>query len=374
MRQTGKCLLKSAVAAVAVAGACFAMSGAALGQSVKPVGDLADSATTIIVGRLDQYIAEPEPLDRFVEGKLKASNVIMGNDEAVYLMTVQPRGTYVFHVERVIKGNPPETLIVRLPRVMNIGHERGLLSQKMRVPLKGDYLLTLSGDEKSGFVPVAQSPIPISVKGKGPAAPGGGEEAASAAKPADAREAVQVFLDSLDDSKTRDVAAFMLAQTKDERVLPFMQAHADDKDEDLRASVLECLAVNQDVWAIPKIAGWSYGDRGSGGNPVLSVLTQYTTPKAIPELNKLVIDQRSPDIRLYAVMALQKLPPDASSIPFLIKALRDPGEQLTHTLAWQGISRCAPELNLQPANINRPISDDDIKAIEGWWAAKQGHV
>ena len=86
------------------------------------------ASTTIAVGRLDQYIPEPESLDRLVEQQLQASSVITGNPSAVVLGTVQPRGTYVFAVLSTIKGQPPQPLIVRLPRVSDIGIQDWLVA------------------------------------------------------------------------------------------------------------------------------------------------------------------------------------------------------------------------------------------------------
>src|SRR5262249_5695105 len=124
-------------------------------------------ATTIVVGRLDQYIAEPESLDRLGEHNFRANPGVIagGNPESVYLGTVQYRGTYAFHVVTAVKGKPPEPLVVRLSRFSGFGRGMGIFGPgKPAIPLKANYLLLLSGDVEHGYVPTTFAPIPASPK------------------------------------------------------------------------------------------------------------------------------------------------------------------------------------------------------------------
>ena len=325
------------------------------------------ASTTIVIARLDQYLPEPESLDRLVEQQLQASSVITGNPEAVVLGTIQPRGTYVFAVLSTIKGRPPQPLIVRLPRVSGIGIHDWFNDNKQRLSLKANYLLVLSGDEKSGFAPTTSLPIQLSPKVQGPKAP------LNEAPPDAVFSAVALlFVDSLTDPATRAGAAHILAQAQGPEILRALRPFADDPDDTVRAAALACMALNQDLDAIPRIAAWRYSNPNMGGNPVNGALESYKTPAAIPALNHLICEAKDQYTRLNALQALRQLPPDKSSIPYLIQAMRDPENANTANSAYFALLKMIPELGPnRPSAMNRGPAESEIQRFETWWADEQ---
>lgn len=314
------------------------------------------SATTIIIGRLDQYIPEPESLDRLVEHNFRANpgSIIGGNAESVYLGAVQCRGTYAFHVTTALKGKPPETLVVRLPRFSGIGHRFGFMEPGgPAIPLKANYLMMLSGDAEQGYAPTTLAPIPATPK-------------ASLLKPFDDMKpdeqvaAVRAyFVASLEDADGRSMAAYMLSGSKDKIVLEAMRPYADDKNAEVRASALQCMALNQDLSAIGKIAATHEG---------LQSLEEYRTEEAIPLLNRVIAENASPYARNSAVLALRNLPPSKTSVPALIKALRDKDRLLARNAYWQ-LQKVLPELGL--VAVRDEPAETQIQQVEKWWAENQ---
>jgi len=340
-------------AVLASAGTCRAMGEA----------DLLDGPVTkssvIAVGRLDQFLAEPETLDRYVEGRFRAQpNAISGgNAEVGYFSGVQFRGTYVFHIQSTFKGHPPETLVVRLPKVY--GYSSGfylmtdLFSKAIdpEIPLKANYLLLLTGDAEHGFRPATLAPIPISRKALAP------KESLDNLKSQDAVIAMQrYFVAQLDDPDVRHTAAMMLSRAQGPDTLKAMKPLADDKEMLVRSLALRCMAVNQDLDAIAKIAATG---------EALEALDSYKTPEAIPLLNQLVAEGKTSSIRNRAVLTLQELPPSKTSVPFLIKALRDK-DQFVCRNSYDLLRRLVPEAKL-PMYRDNP-GEEQIKAAEKWWA------
>lgn len=327
----------------------------------RDLNEAAGAASLIVVGRLDQYIAEPESIDRLVQDQARASGALMGNPAAVVMGTIQPRGTYVFHVTSTIKGQSPQPLIVRLPRVSALG--LGITGPRHSIPLKASYLLLLSGDATSGFSPATQAPILISPSVELPKQPA--EDLSSA------RSAVlRLLIESMANPEMRATSAYVIRNTVDELVLQTLRAYADDPDDTMRRFALECMAVNQDVTAIPKIAAWKYSSTNSSGNPVTTSLSKYKTIEAIPYLNQLLLDTNSQYMPQNAASALRQLPLDKSSIPFFIKALRQPLQAPYH--AYNALHTLVPSLG-PPMNVpqfgqNREM---EIKKLEDWWAAEQ---
>jgi hypothetical protein len=343
-----------------LAGGLLGMPSTGRGQTVEALNKSVEAATTIVVGRLDQYIAEPEMMDRMVQEDLRSSPLITGNPSAIVMRTVQPRGTYVFTVTGTIIGHPPQPLVVRLPRVMD-AEMAGLFSEHtLHIPLKGRYLLMMSGDEVKGFSPTSQAPIAIDAKARVP------KEPLKDAKPEAVLSAVvQVLTDSLEDPAARVRAAELLAGAKSDEALQAMRLLMNDADAGVRISALECMAENQDVTAIPIIGK---------GNLADGALEKYKTAAAIPYLNALVADAPSQWTRLNAAMALRQMPArDKSSIPFLIKALRDPENPNTSSDAYYCLRDLIPGLPVPNRNGTRGSAryEDTAGAAQVWWADEE---
>jgi HEAT repeat protein len=157
-----------------------------------------------------------------------------------------------------------------------------------------------------------------------------------------------------------------------DEVLKAMKPLADDRDDDIRMNAIRCMATNQDVAAIPKIAAWHYSDPQTSGNPLPGELENFKNAAAIPFLNALLQD-KDQYVRQNAVGALRRLPPDKSSIPYLIPLLRETQNSgVTALDAYYALCNAIPEL--KPARMptfGRPIGAEEIQRFETWWADEQ---
>jgi len=325
------------------------------------------SATTIVIARLDQYIAEPESVDRMVEEKFRSSSgMAIGNVEGMVMRTVQPRGTYAFTVLGTLKGKPPQPLVVRLPRVTRYGF--GVSSSDPQIPLMGTYLLLLSGSETAGFTPTGLAPMPISGKVVLP------KEPIVADSPDAMMSAVmRLFVESMADPVMRHAAAYLISGAVNDEAYKALRVYADDPDDGLRMNALTSMATNQDVTAIPKIAAWHYNTPGRSGAGPLDLFQKYKTPEAIPYLNDLLLDKTSPYIPLNAAMALRQLPLDKSSIPYWMVALYDTEQQgIAAFDAYWCLHKMIPELG-EPQNMLyfRGNRAEETRKLEDWWADEQ---
>jgi hypothetical protein len=321
-----------------------------------------ENATTIVIGRLEQYLAEPESMDRMVQEQARSSGGLSGNPAAIVMMTVQVRGTYVYSILGTLKGKAPQTLVVRWPRITS--GRMGSSANSMR--LKGVYLLILNSSGET-FSPAGPLPMPISRTAKLPDAEN------PKINPAD--EVSRILIESLSDPVTRPAVATMLGESTNPKALEAMRAFADDPDDTLRAAALACMAVNQDVTAIPKIAGWKFSNPNVSGNGNLSLFAKYKTPAAIPYFNELLLDQRSEYIRLNAAQALRQLPLDQSTVPYWMKALHDDERQtIVSYAAYNSLHRMFPELG-PPGNVAefRANREAEIKALDDWWKARHSN-
>jgi hypothetical protein len=328
-----------------------------------------DSSLLIIVGRLDQYIAEPEPVDRAMQEKFRSSSMIAGgNVEMMVASTINPRGTYVFHVLSTLKGAAPQPLVVRLRRVTSDGGMVRISTSETSIPLKATYMLLLTGSEKSGFTALYRAPIRISDKATLPPAPIVSDE-----PDAMLSAVLGILLDSLQEPETRGVAASLLADTVSPKAADAMRKYLDDPDDGLRAAAIQCLAINQDVTVIPRIANWKYSDPNRSGNGLLINLSKFKTPDAIPYLNQLLLDKTSPYIPLNAASALRQLPLDKSSTPFWMVALHDTEQQgIAAYAAYNSLHKMYPELG-PPGNVMefRNNRAEETRKLDEWWADEQ---
>jgi hypothetical protein len=79
---------------------------------------------------------------------------------------------------------------------------------------------------------------------------------------------------------------------------------------------MRCMAVNQDVSAIPIIASF---EKQTGKASCASAISEYRTAGAVPMLNQ-VLDNGPPFARLNAAPALRRVA-NKSSVPFLLAAM-----------------------------------------------------
>lgn len=325
-------------------------------------------STLIVVARLDQFIAEPESVDRMVQEKMRSSTGIAGgNVEMMVMSTVNPRGTYVFTPISILKGTSPKPLIVRLPRVTS-GSLMGA-GGAGSIPLKANYLLMLSGTEQTGFAPTFSAPIQISAAIVLPKAP---IDQSVPGKTADA--VIQLFIDSLAESETRHGAAQMLTSIVSEKVAAVMRKYLNDPDDAMRSCAISCLATNQDVTVIPLIANWKFSDPNRSGNGLLTNLSKFKTPDAIPYLSELLLDKTSVYIPENAASALRQLPLDKSTVPYWMQVIHTPARGIGGVSyhAYYYMHMLYPELGA-PGNVTyyRDNRDAEIAKLDAWWADEQ---
>ena len=100
---------------------------------------------------------------------------------------------------------------------------------------------------------------------------------------------------------------------EDPRCIAALRPLADDKNIDIRVSTLKCLAVNQDVTVIPKIASTIVElETQYGGTGLTGALTKYKDPRAVAFLNP-IISSPSYYLRLNAMMALRPIADESSN-------------------------------------------------------------
>ncbi len=184
---------------------------------------------------------------------------------------------------------------------------------------------------------------------------------------------VQLLLSSLSDVHVRVPVMYALRTVEDDAVVTAARAVLDDSDVNMQVSACFCLAYSQIVDAIPRIA--QIVDRkaalGQSDLFVLNALDLYETPAATSYLNELLLDPASEWVRYRAATTLnQKRLADKSSIPYLIKALNDPGIQgQTAYLAHRMLHALVPVLG-SPKDRNSFMASDrsiEIQAAQAWW-------
>jgi hypothetical protein len=330
----------------------------------EPIPQAVSHSDLIIIGRLTRIDADQTAPPKY------------GGNPA----HMQATTSYVVTVETPLKGKPASPVITvraSVPNRLYYGDPSFEVMEGRR------YLFLLSNSGNGGeFIPIDRSLPMIFVSENAKATEV--SEANNSTTPDPTAAILRLMLDSLADAKCRLSVMYLLRSFHDPAVISAARPFMDDPDLEMRQNALCCLAENQVIDAIPRIAeveGISQAS-GKGSSRSVTELEAYETPQATPSLNALLYDTRSSSTRVNAILALaQNRLADRSSIPYLMLALQDPEPQglVAHTAHVQ-LHRIIPELG--PPKDQRTFLKDprdlEIKTVERWWvdelAGKHGNA
>lgn len=278
--------------------------------------------------------------------------------------SLKPPSLYTCRVLQTLRGAIQPTFQVHLPRLVSFSYGQAHLDVKA-----GDHvLLLLQLGDTSELKPTIHS-VPLVKIGKR-------QVLTRKLVDEDIQSAVVgLLLDSLADPTLRTANAFVLQGVVAPEVPAGLIKYINDPDLYTQSAVLGCLAVNQQVAVIPRIAKLvkeaSKQDSGTGyGDMVALPLLDFTTLAAVPYLNPLVVDQVY-QLRLTSTMALRQLP-DEKSIPYLVLALRDPDYQhVIPSSAWRLLHKIVPALGSTFPKDNAFFlahKDMETQFIYTWWS------
>jgi HEAT repeat protein len=185
-----------------------------------------------------------------------------------------------------------------------------------------------------------------------------------------------MLIAGIEDRRLRCATLCALSGTQNRLVADAAIKFVDDSDNVARLHALCCLAINQDVRAIPHIAELQAKINGNNGGAIraLDFLVFYDVPEAVPYLNRLLTDERSANTRLSATLALRaRHLADRSSIPFLIQALSDPDSRgIIQDAADQMLHEIVPILGgYRGREYLLTHRSEEILMFEHWWAEEQ---
>ena len=283
-----------------------------------PLTDAVKGADTIAVVRLDQYTPDTDklsPNDTIVD-KTGVHKVYTGMAMEVFVSTLQGSGRYTFQVLQTLKGKAENKIQIHLPYILSTyyGHA------KLELPTGSQFLLFLKATKIKGVM-VEDGTVPLIPGRVLPAS-----QVASAQDDNFFSKVVQSMLLSVGNAQNRAADTYLLRNVVDPAIVPALARYLDDPNENVRDNVLFCLATNQQVAAIPRIAALDakLEAQGSGAQSTMA-LPNFQTSEAVPYLNPLLF---SPAYytRLNTVFAIDHLA-NRTTVPYLLLAVRDPDEQ-----------------------------------------------
>ena len=276
---------------------------------------------------------------------------------------ISPPSQYVLHSLKCIKGKCPDNLKIHLPELEALNYGGGYFKVN-----KGDnVLLILNRSSDGSFAPVDTATPLIRLAN---------EQLFSVDKVTTVSvqsETVNTILDSLSDASLRTANIAVLKDVVDPNVILKIFPYLDSSDPDLCSAVAYCMATNQQVAAIPRIAQLCLAaekQEPDSGSLIALCLSKYRTENAVFYLNPLVI---SPNYRLrsVAVSTLYKIS-DRTSIPYLILALRDPDpSQNIPGAADVALHHIIPALGpvlLSSREAFIKHRDEEIERVNEWWS------
>ena len=279
--------------------------------------------------------------------------------EGLLSEAIAPDGTYALRVDRTIKGECPAHLVLHLPRASAVYYAYAPLTIQA-----GDRVLLLLQRVDGGGLDPVDPTVPL--------IPLADADPWMAAEPAAATtldRVIDVMVRSMDSPARRRAIPHILCTVVAPALVGKLRPFEDDPDPETRDNVLECLAHNQDVAAIPRIAALEDFEEATPrrGSSAVSCLGDYTDRQAVPLLNPLLFN-RSVWVRLNAAASLRRLA-DETSIPYLMLALRDPDpHKMVPYSSYDALRRL---LGLPPhlkglAQFCRDHTDDYVE-FRIWW-------
>ena len=321
---------------------------------------LPQTADVVLVAKISAYTRDPA--DKIDFGKLNTV-VIRGKSVPFFtgmkaieaITTIKLRGSYTFKTIHKIKGDAPDILQLDLPRISWLKYGG---AQALRINEGDNVLLNLNRGADGKFTWVNQDAPFIKVGSKD-----------LILKKVEVNSPQQQVLDFIEQSFTdpvlRQANTYLLRSTQDTSLVSRLAPYLNDPNQRVRDNVLYCMAVNQQVAAIPRIAQlareMALEGPQSGGAQAVTALEEYKAPAAVPYLNPMLFEANQ-YVRLNSVTALGNLA-DKSSIPYFLLALYDP--------EWQNAvapSAAAMLHKLIPALGDYPTREVFLKQRKEWTA------
>lgn len=309
-----------------------------------------ENAELIVIATLSDFIPDP-PLPRNPQPLITTDPA-----EIVRLLAFRPAGTYTLAVTQTLKGDPVNDLQFHLPLLSSFHYD----NSQFNLPKDAPILLLLKKDDRNLWIPVDphRPLIPLATN----------VAKAAATQPVPAKPDIPALLyASLPDKDLRPALLHILRYVKDYRAVTALRPYADDPDLRARAQALRALALNQDLTAIPKIAALAVeSEKAAIGSGPTDALQSYTTPNALPLLLPLIVEGTD-YTRLNAIMAIGPLR-NQSAIPYLLKALDDPGKKHIDSQAAALLHLLNPALGpAHPGFSDGPTLTADIAAIKTYY-------
>jgi hypothetical protein len=335
--------------------------GASDAVSAPDLEALAAKSDAIVVAQLTTFSASPEATRGPASSASRVFVPALGREVSINLndstfIHLNPAGTYTLAVRINLKGSPTERVELKAPEVAKLQYGDSQITLNT-----GRVFLVFMKRKAEEWVP-ADPELPLV-----PAAlPVGGvtKDLAPRERRAVLEGIVDTLVTSLTDPWAKRYALFFLSGIKSPKVTAAALKFLDDPDLRVQDHALVCLANNQHVDAIPKIANL---EAKLPGTRAVLFLDSYRTASAVPFLNVLLLDDRSQFTRLNASDALNAGLADETSIPYLMIAMNDP-EPLVAYQADVMLHRLVPTLG-PPADRKSFLErrDAEFEAVRRWW-------
>lgn len=275
-----------------------------------------------------------------------------------HTFALNPPGTYKFEVVEVLRGKPASTLNIYLPQTNISAYGNA------KVPVENGklYLLLLEPQrEKQNTYWTAVDPLrallPLTANTK---------VQTKEKNPNVVTRIIDLLIMSFSDPLLRRANSYVLRGMVHPYMSQVLKPYIDDPSRDVQANVLNCMAANQQVEAIPKIAelerrAFSEHD----GVDVVLALNYYKTAEAIPYLNPLLFHVAE-YVRVNTATALRDLA-NSTSIPYLVLALHDPNAFVNYD-AYATLCRLIPILGpLKTISEFEGHREEILKPVYAWW-------
>lgn len=182
------------------------------------------------------------------------------------------------------------------------------------------------------------------------------------------------MLQSLDNHEVRKSNLYIVRDTKNAIIPEYAIQYCKDGDTNIADSALYCMLNNGHIEVIPLISQLEnklYPKEETTGSSAASLtpLVEIEDTKAVPYINPL-LDSPSPCARLDAMIALDRLA-DATSIPYLIRALEKPDPQhYVQYRAYRSLYRLIPSLGAPMSDLDfQKNRNGEIDKIKSWYSA-----
>jgi len=264
------------------------------------------------------------------------SGIFTGTTAFIAASTFEGEGTYQLITVRNIKGDAGADVTLKAPALTGLGY---LSTFHVKV---GDFLIALLRKDGNSWVP--QDPmrpfVPLFVT----------PDLTTISDANPLQQVESLVIPELKDKSTRLLAADLLSNSKNSKVLVALAPYIEDSNLRVRDIVLTTFARNKQLNVINRIRDLNRltSVQGSNLKGITELLNYSGMKEAVPFLNPLLFEAEQ-FIRINALDSLVQAK-DASSIPFLLLTLHDPEPQKANAESafglLQGFTKNASSISL----------------------------